>query len=262
MKLSQYITQQASIGKHCFTIDDVRLIIPALSDAALWASLRLLVKKMDICSPMRGFYLITPPEYRSLGCLPPEYFIPNLMNYLQQSYYVCLLSAAQFYGVGHQQPQVFQVMVEKYRPNLNCGRVNIQFMTKSDLAETPTNSFNTPKGVIRVATPEAIAVDLMTYSHQSGGLSHVATVLAELVEKLDLKKLVALANTREKVRMMQRMGYLLDTIEESSFAEDLWESIHTRFERIVPLLAKASTKGVPRNKRWKIAINTDVESDL
>lgn len=263
MKLSQYVTQQASNGKHCFTMADVRSINPVISDAALWASLRLLVKKEEICSPIRGFYLIIPPEYRSLGCLPPEFFIPNLMHYLQQTYYVCLLSAAQFYGAVHQQPQVFQVMVEKYRPNIKCGRVTIQFVTKATLIETPLNSFNTPKGVIKVATPEAVALDLVTYPHQSGGLSHVATLLAELVEQLDSSKLVALVNTREKVRMIQRMGYLFDEIiEEATFAEALWQGVHIRFERIVPLSAKPSTNSALKSKRWKIAINIDVESDL
>jgi hypothetical protein len=61
---------------------------------------------------MRGFHVIVPPEYRSLGCLPPEQFAPALMETLGMPYYAGLLSAAQFHGAAHQRPQVFQVVVE------------------------------------------------------------------------------------------------------------------------------------------------------
>ena len=38
-----------------------------------------------ITSPARGFYIIVPPEYRSLGCLPADQFIPDLMRRLERS---------------------------------------------------------------------------------------------------------------------------------------------------------------------------------
>jgi hypothetical protein len=40
-----------------------------------------------------GGCTIVPPEYRSLGCLSPEQFIPQLMKHLGLEYYVGLLSA-------------------------------------------------------------------------------------------------------------------------------------------------------------------------
>ena len=51
-----------------------------------------------IASPARGFDVIVPPEYRSLGCLPAEQFIPALMAQKDRPFYAGLLSAAHYYG--------------------------------------------------------------------------------------------------------------------------------------------------------------------
>jgi len=40
-----------------------------------------LAAKGAIASPAREFYLIVPPEYRGLGCLPAEQFVPALMEF-------------------------------------------------------------------------------------------------------------------------------------------------------------------------------------
>ena len=61
--------------------------------ATLNALKRLRLKKM-VVNPCRGFYLIVPPEYQILGCLPAEMFIPDLMQYLDQPYYVGFISGA------------------------------------------------------------------------------------------------------------------------------------------------------------------------
>ncbi len=261
MKLNQYIVHIASLGKHCFTLAEVHAALGGTKTAVLVA-LNRLMKKKSVCSPVRGFYLIVPPEYQSLGCLPPEQFLPDLMRFLQLNYYACLLSAAQFYGAVHQQPQVFQVMCEKNRRPVICGRVTLQFIAKSALSKTPITTFNTPKGTLRVSTPEATAFDLITYPHSSGGLSHVTTVLEELVEKLDIEKLSAFTVTSEGVRMAQRLGYLLEHLEASDFSEALWLATHQRFKRVVPLSAKATTKEVHKNARWKVRVNCIIESDL
>ena len=55
------------------------------------------MKKREIAMPYQGFYVIVPPGYRSLGCRPAEQFIPDLMNYLGEYYYVGLLSAAEYH---------------------------------------------------------------------------------------------------------------------------------------------------------------------
>jgi len=69
-----------------------------------------LAKKNRIVRIRSGFFVIVPLEYRAAGVLPAEWFIADLMNYLEQPYYVGVLSAAALYGAAHQQPQQFQVV--------------------------------------------------------------------------------------------------------------------------------------------------------
>ena len=66
--------------------------------------------------PFRGFHLIVPPEYRALGCLPADQFVPQLMEHLGLVYYAGLLSAASLHGAAHQAPMVFQTIVADNRP--------------------------------------------------------------------------------------------------------------------------------------------------
>ena len=49
--------------------------------------------------------------------------------------------------------------------------------------------------VVFHTTPEATAIDLVGYQRRVGGLNQVATVLSELAERLDAKRLVAAAET-------------------------------------------------------------------
>ena len=111
-----------------------------VSPTAARASLNRLYRQGAIASPARGFYVIVPPEYRSLGCLPADQFVPVLMEGLRLRYYAGLLTAAQYHGAAHQRPQAFQVFLEKRRLPIACGSVRVMFMIRKRLPEVPTQS--------------------------------------------------------------------------------------------------------------------------
>ena len=117
------------------------------------------------------------------------------MKSLGQTYYAGLLSAAQYHGAAHHRPQEFQVFLAKNRRPIQCGKVSVAFMARKRITDVPVQSFNTPRGTILVSTPEATAIDLVGYQHHAGGLDQVATILSELVEKIDPRKLAAAAAT-------------------------------------------------------------------
>src|SRR5207247_498659 len=136
-------------------------------------------------------------------------FIPTLMKSLDLPYYAGLLTAAQYHGAAHQRPQEFQVFTEKSRRPVACGRVRVAFMVRKNLKKVPVQTFNTPRGALLVSTPEATALDLVGYQHHAGSLSQVATVLAELAEKIDAKTLGKVA-AMAPISWAQRLGYLLE----------------------------------------------------
>jgi predicted transcriptional regulator of viral defense system len=258
--LSQLIDSFLQQGKYHFTTEEVSSAL-GLEGSAVRQSLRRLRRKRRIASPQRGFHVVVPPEYRALGCLPPEQFVPQLLDQSGEPYHVTLLSAAQLHGAAHQRPQRFQVMVAKPRRTITCGAVNVDFFVLGDIESVSTTVMNTPRGLLQVASPEATAIELVGYQKHAGGLDNVATVLSELAETLSSSMLAAEA-TRFPVAWAQRLGYLLDLVEQHSVTDPLLEFVEERARRIAPLEAALPRKGAPRSQKWKLAINSEVEPDL
>lgn len=125
--------------------------------------------------------------------MPAVDYLKDLRAHGRRSFttYVALLSAAEIHGAAHQRPQRLQVMVERSRRPLQCGDVSVQFLSRADAGETPVRQETTPGGYLRVASPEATALELVGYADQCGGLSNVATVLRELEPELDSALLLA-----------------------------------------------------------------------
>ncbi len=254
-----YIDQLASSGRHHFTSREARAALGVSADATKLA-LNRLARQSRIASPARGFYVIIPPDYRSLGCLPADQFIPSLMQQKQQMYYIGLLSAAQFYGAAHHRPQQFQVFLEKNRRPIECGKVRVVFMARKRIMEVPTRTFNTPRGEIRVSTPESTAIDLIGYPRHAGGLDNVATILTDLAESIDPVLLPAAAASAP-LRWAQRLGYVLDLVGASSVAEPLQSYVRDKVSEYTFLAPESPSTNPHRDTNWKIMVNTELEPE-
>jgi len=257
---SDYVEDLQVNGRLTFTTAQA---VEALgrSEAAVRAQLRRLKDKGHIAAPFRGFHVVVPPRYRRLGCLPAEQFVPQLLEHLGEPYYVALLSAAAYHGAAHQAPMVFQVVVAKSRRSLACGGVRVDFVARRDMADTPVVERNVPTGALRVASPAATALELVGYPERCGYLDNVATVLAELAESMDGEALAAEAR-RAPVAWVQRLGYLLVHVEQDALAAHVERVLAERDVFVVPLAPWLAMQGAPRDARWSLAINTDVEADV
>ena len=120
-----FVTDLAATGRYHFTTHEAVEAL-GVSMVAARASLRRLKHKGQLADPHRGFHVIVPPEYRRLGCLPAEQFVPQLMEHLGEHYYAALLSAAELHGAAHQRPQSFQVMVRSARRAIACGASRVR----------------------------------------------------------------------------------------------------------------------------------------
>lgn len=256
---SRFLDDLASCGRYHFTVAEAERSVTG-TPTAVRAALRRLKQKHLIAEPVRGFVVALPPEYRKLGCLPPEQFVPQLMAYWDEPYYTALLSAAELHGAAHHRPQRFQVMLERNRRPIVCGKVHVEFVARKDLATTPVDERNTPRGTLRFSTAEATALELVGYPERCGGLDNVATVVAELAERIDKRKLVAEARRAPAV-WVQRLGYLLELVGRESLASSL-EPLVAKVSEEAPLVRSRSRRGAIRDHRWKLAVNTTVEPDL
>lgn len=259
MGAREYIDGLASRGRHHFTAEEAIATLQG-GVSAVRAQLRRLKDRAVLAEPIRGFLIIIPPEYRHLGCLPAEQFVPQLMALANEPYYLALLTAAQRHGAAHQRPQVVQVMVRKNREAIECGKVRVEFIARGDLDKMPVAEVNTPRGVVRFSTPEVTALELVGYPKHSGGLSNVVTVLTELAEEIDSENLVAAARL-SPVSWSQRLGYLLELVGQDALAEALKPFVAEHARSYTPLRRAAGTSG-SRAPTWKLIVNVEVEPDL
>ena len=260
-RLSELVDSYQATGRYVLTREQA-LGALGVSDEALKKAVRRLVTKRRLAVPRRGFFIIVPAEYREAGAPPPTWFIDDLMEFLGRQYYVGLLSAAALHGAAHQQPQEFQVVTNKQLRNMAAGRARVHFFRKLHLERTPTVEMRTETGAMLVATPEATALDLLRYVEGSGHLGNVATVLAELAEKMDADRLAQVARTESEVSTAQRLGHLLEQVGARDTAGPLAAWIEERRPRFVPLRADRSVKTSAKDHRWRVLVNEKVEAEV
>jgi predicted transcriptional regulator of viral defense system len=253
--VSDYVADLAAHGQYHFSTDEA---VAALGDSVsrVRAALRRLKAQGLVIDPYRSFHVILPPEHRSFGCPPAWDFVPHLMQHLHEPYYVALLSAAELYGAVHE-PHAFQVMARLNRKPIDCGRSRVQFVGRKDLDRTPLVERDVGRGALRIASPEATALELVGYVEQSGGLGHVARVLSELVESLDPEKLVSVAPLGP-IAWAQRLGYLLDVTDNRVLADALAPVVQEHAHDFAPLVRARRKAGARRLPRWKLAVNASV----
>lgn len=258
--LAQYVGDLQSIGTYVFERKDA-LAAAGLSAVAFKHALRRLFKAGRLASPRRGFYVIVPLEYRSMGAPPADWYIDALMKFLGRPYYVGLLTAAALHGAAHQAPQEFQVLTSSPLRPADVGRSRIRFFVKGQLEQCPTLRMNTITGTMVVSTPEATALDLVRYPHGAGYLDNAATVLAELAESMDEHRLVEAAEAESELASVQRLGYLLDLVG-AGCQEELADWLRAKRVRSVLLRPGRPFVGVPKDTRWSVILNETVEPEI
>ena len=99
------------------------------------------------------------------------------MNYLDQPYYIGLLSAASIHGAAHQQPMSFQIVTNQPTRDMHAGKISMQFFMSNKIHNMPVIEKQTETGTMKVASPETTAFDLIRYQANVGHLSNVATLV-------------------------------------------------------------------------------------
>jgi predicted transcriptional regulator of viral defense system len=260
LRLSAYLDALQGRGRYTFDRAEALKELGSTPEA-LEAAVRRLAAKGRLAVPRRGFYVIVPAEYRSAGAPPADWFIADLMRFEGQPYYVGLLSAAALHGSAHQQPQEFQVVTDGPLRPARAGRVLIRFFTKATVGSTPVVDMKTQTGSMRVSTPEATALDLVRYVKRAGHLDNVATILSELAEKLDPRRLLAVARQGVEIAHVQRLGHLLDAVGAASAAKPMAAWISGQRPRRVLLRPGAQRPIRDEDPRWRVSVNEQVEID-
>lgn len=264
----EYLKKLQVYGRLYFTVEDAVKEL-GMPKENIYNVISRLKKKGELISPAKGLYVIVPDEHSMEGCIPAEALVPILMKHLKIPYYAGLLTAAMYHGATHQKPSIFQVVTTKrFKKDLHIGKIRIAFLYKQSLKDLPTQTVTVDTGYLVISTPEVTAMDLFLYPDKSGGINHIATVLSELVEVLNPKKLIALAKSSKSQVWIQRLGYVLDSIDsfvpkhQKKVIYALSNYITTNSFSYKALTAKLPTTNCKRSEKWKIIENITVESDL
>lgn len=256
-----YVESLLARGRHTFTRTEAQAALGS-SAIATYHSLRRLRKRGWLVMPRRGFYLIVDPGHRELGALPATAWIDDLMRFHGVPYYVGLLTAAAIHGAAHQQPQELQVVAGAVLRPLAAGRVRIRFFFTSRMALAVTERVKTTSGYIPVSTPEMTAWDLVRYRKGAGSIDHVATVLSELGERLDAKRLLAVAKGHGEMPVIQRLGYLLEATGHAGLTGDLAGLVDRANPKFVRLEPRSLGPVSAREERWRVLVNTTLEVEV
>ncbi len=225
-------------------------------------ALARLQRRHAIFSPAKGLYVAVPPEYRSWGVVPGEWFIDAMMRHLRRPYYVALLTAARLQGASHQAPQVFQAMVDRdapsARPRFRTNSPSLLLSSKH-IDKDSTELITVPTGYVTVSSKETTVVDLISHSRASGGYGNVATIVKE-IGALHGAELARVAARRSRAAA-RRTGWFVERFGQVDDLEALRQA--ARVDLGDPsLLDPAGPKRGKSDRDWRVRLNIKIEPDI
>lgn len=250
-----------ALGRYTFTLADAQEALRAADPSSVYTGLSRLRQRHELFSPAQGLYVAVPPEYRSRGVVPAEWFIDAMMSRLSRPYYVGLLTAAAMHGASHQAPQIFQVITDRSYlvRKRELGRIRLRFYSSKSVTEDPTTQITVPSGYVVVGTKETTAVDLVGKPRAAGGLSNVATILRELGE-LNGSDLARVASRRGRA-VTRRVGWLVERFGQINDVEALRQAARLDLGEPVLLDPSKGRRG-KADPKWRIRLNTLIEADV
>ena len=245
-------------GRYSATVSEL-VAETGSSPSAVRSALSRLVAKRRAFSPARGLFVFVPPEFRSWGVVPAEWFVDPMMVHLQRDYYVGLLSAAQLHGAAHQRPQVTQVVVSKHVADREVERVRLRFYeSDADFAALPLERMNSKTGSFVVSSPELTVVDLCGRPVLGSGLDNVATIIREFDEeqKLTTSGFEKLAGSVAS-HALKRACHLVE-----SFTALRFDGLATSVKSGEPtMLDPHGERRGSVDGRWNVRVNTEIEPE-
>ncbi len=259
--LNDWVDCLEKSGRYSFTLVQARQALSKKAETLEKALHRLHVKGR-IHRVRKGFYVLVPLQYAAVGIIPAEWFIAALMAYLGQPFYIGCLSAAERHGAAHQRPQELQVVVPVHLRIVHTPVLRIRFLRFAGMTAAVTQSLRTYTGDIPLSSPEWTAIDLIRFQKHYGSLDAAATVLTELAESLDARRLNAAARREPCNALLQRLGWMLDFLKFHALTGPLHAEVSRRNAGFVALNSALKKRSGPRDTRWNIMVNETPESEL
>ena len=263
MSLNDWIKELEQRGVTSFSFQQVRCEFHERTEKSLKTDIKRLVSARRIENVYKGFYVIIPIQYQLKGIVPPSYYINELMEHLGKPYYIGLLSAAAIYGASHQRTMITQIVTTGPRTRTSNRNSLLDWNYRQQIPKELIETRNGEMGRIYYSSAELTATDLIQFASHVGGYQRAATVIAELVDTIDINKMrTVLQHTTATT--VQRLGYLLDNILfEKDMADALYGMLKEKvgYFNAVTMSPGHPASDSPESNRWRVDMNIDIEID-
>ena len=221
-----------------------------------------LVKRGEIISPCRGFWIPIPFEYRQWGAPEAIYYIDKMMRFLEIDYYIGWMSAASILGASHHAVQVFQVATERHVRNRVVGRSDFRFFHRSNVGLLPSFRHKTQTGAVKVSTRAATMLSVANDMNIAAGLDNAANIIIELSETEEpFIEEIAACSPLFPISALRRLGWILENFTETSELDILAKLSKESTVKVSKLTSyKAYSDHI--DNRWSIDLNERIEPDV
>lgn len=207
-------------------------------------------------SPAKGLYVLVPPQYRSWGAVPADWYIDDMMRHMDRTYYLGFLTAAARHGASHQASQLFRVLVDAKTRDRDIGPSRLRFHRVSDIEDRPTQRMTGPTGRLTVATPETCVLDFAERPELGGGISTILEVIPEL--DLDAEALARAASGRSRA-VQKRCGWMLSRTHPDLDLGRLRKMVEPDLSPPTPLVPGGESTQGHIDENWGVRVNTLVD---
>ena len=249
---SNLLTELSRQGKRLFTIEDAARVY-GKSNGRLQKTLFTLVKRGWLQRLEKGKYLILPLEAGREGEWTEHEFI--IASHLIEPYYVGFRSALNYYGYTEQISRTVFIAStrRKLRPTLEVSGVTYRFVYMNERKFFGATQVTLDGYPVNISDRQKTIVDCLDQMGYSGGILEVAKALAYGRDELDFVKMAEYARRNGNRAVIQRLGYLLETLdvgidEAINLLRDSTSNSYTSLDNL------ASPKG-RYIERWKILVN-------
>ena len=259
---SDFLRSVRGNGRYAFTMEELIIGVPK-SIKNIRKDLDRLKEKGEIVNIRRGFYTILPPEYQSMGVIPVDFYIDELMAYISKTYYVGLFSAAMYHGAAHQQPQEFYVISKSPKPRkIKNDNFLINFSEKKNFPVYGIEDKKTETGYFKISSKELTFLDLIYFEQSIGGYSRIITILEELMESLNLNRMRDAVKNDFPISTFQRAGFIAENILANNKLAGIFETKLAKAKPKTVLLKSSGQQIGDKDDKWKVLINTQIDSDI
>lgn len=208
---ASFVDARLATGFVSFSLTEL-LNETGLSIVAANNQLRRLGNKVIRVTPRQPYFLIVTPDHLAFGAPPIDWWLDDYFRWLEQPYYLGLLSAAAVFGSSRQAIQETQVITNAPRRGITLGRIRIRFFMKSGIARTISQQLPNARAQLLISTPESTIFDLVRYAHNIGGIERVAETIQPILKLINSNLLLKVLHSENEIATTQRLGFLLEIL--------------------------------------------------